>query len=153
MVEQKVALVTGASSGIGLATAGLLSSRGFRVFGTTRRRLIHDAPARSVELVPLEIEPGFTQTNIVQNGQVVSEPLSAYAEDHHRVVAAIQKSTTRGEAPVAVASVVLEALASRSPRLRYIAGREAKTISRLRKFVPSRLFDKGLYKQFGLETA
>src|SRR5438067_2008507 len=32
-----VAIVTGASSGIGLATANTLSSAGFRVFGTSRR--------------------------------------------------------------------------------------------------------------------
>jgi NAD(P)-dependent dehydrogenase (short-subunit alcohol dehydrogenase family) len=36
MSEQKVAIVTGISSGIGRATAGELAARGFRVFGTVR---------------------------------------------------------------------------------------------------------------------
>ena len=36
--EAGVVLVTGASSGIGRATAELLASRGFRVFGASRRR-------------------------------------------------------------------------------------------------------------------
>jgi NAD(P)-dependent dehydrogenase (short-subunit alcohol dehydrogenase family) len=36
MTEQKVAVVTGISSGIGKATAGELALRGFRVFGTVR---------------------------------------------------------------------------------------------------------------------
>jgi NAD(P)-dependent dehydrogenase (short-subunit alcohol dehydrogenase family) len=35
--QQRVVLVTGASSGIGLASASYLASRGFRVYGTSRR--------------------------------------------------------------------------------------------------------------------
>ncbi|RUW41356.1 MAG: SDR family NAD(P)-dependent oxidoreductase [Mesorhizobium sp.] len=35
-----VALVTGASSGIGLATANALRNAGFRVFGTSRRAAV-----------------------------------------------------------------------------------------------------------------
>ncbi|TGT53136.1 SDR family NAD(P)-dependent oxidoreductase, partial [Mesorhizobium sp. M00.F.Ca.ET.170.01.1.1] len=37
MTSPGVALVTGASSGIGLATAKALRDAGFRVFGTSRR--------------------------------------------------------------------------------------------------------------------
>jgi NAD(P)-dependent dehydrogenase (short-subunit alcohol dehydrogenase family) len=37
MLEQRVVLITGASSGLGLATASLLTSRGFKVFGTSRK--------------------------------------------------------------------------------------------------------------------
>jgi NAD(P)-dependent dehydrogenase (short-subunit alcohol dehydrogenase family) len=37
MSEQKVVLITGASSGIGRATAALLAERGFNVFGTSRK--------------------------------------------------------------------------------------------------------------------
>jgi NAD(P)-dependent dehydrogenase (short-subunit alcohol dehydrogenase family) len=37
MPEPRVVLVTGASSGFGLETAALLSQRGFRVFGTSRK--------------------------------------------------------------------------------------------------------------------
>src|SRR5262245_66270093 len=36
MIDNKVVLITGASSGMGRATAELLSGRGYRVFGTSR---------------------------------------------------------------------------------------------------------------------
>src|SRR6266478_5857639 len=36
MIENKVVLITGVSSGIGLQTARLLAERGARVFGTVR---------------------------------------------------------------------------------------------------------------------
>jgi NAD(P)-dependent dehydrogenase (short-subunit alcohol dehydrogenase family) len=271
MTQEKVVLVTGVSSGIGRATAALLSNRGFRVFGTMRRpgeangrlenvelvqldvrdgesvasclRTVHDKVGRinalvnnagytligSLEETSIEeakevfetnffgvlrmsqavlpfmreqgygrianigsvvgflpapyqgiyaaskhalegysesldhevrqfgirvsvIEPGFTRTKIAQNGQLVSGPLAAYAGDRNRVLDVVRESIANGEDPLRVASVVLEALTSRSPRLRYPAGRKAKFLSRLRKFAPSGLFDNGLRKQFGLQA-
>jgi NAD(P)-dependent dehydrogenase (short-subunit alcohol dehydrogenase family) len=272
MTGEKVALVTGVSSGIGRATATLLSERGFRVFGTMRRPSQTNGPLRNVEVVRLDvgdeesvrscvrsvldqagridalvnnagytligaleetsleeakkvfetnffgvlrmsqavlpmmreqgygrianvgsvagflpmpyqgiyaaskhalegysesldhevrqfgvrvsvIEPGFARTNIGQNSQLASQPLAAYDNDRNRIITAIRESIAKGEDPVRVASVILEALTSVSPRLRYLAGREARFISRLRKFAPSKLFDKGLRKQFRLDTA
>jgi NAD(P)-dependent dehydrogenase (short-subunit alcohol dehydrogenase family) len=43
--NQRVVLVTGASSGIGLACATHLAERGFRVYGTSRRVASHRGPA------------------------------------------------------------------------------------------------------------
>jgi hypothetical protein len=63
------------------------------------------------------------------------------------------KGIDNGAHPSTVALVVLKSLTSRSPRLRYPAGREAKFLSFLRNFAPSRLFDRGLRKQFRLEGA
>jgi NAD(P)-dependent dehydrogenase (short-subunit alcohol dehydrogenase family) len=49
----KVALVTGASSGIGQATAQLLAKAGYKVYGTSRRG--GDASTRSFEMLPLDV--------------------------------------------------------------------------------------------------
>jgi NAD(P)-dependent dehydrogenase (short-subunit alcohol dehydrogenase family) len=272
MDEKNVALVTGVSSGIGRATAELLSERGFKVFGTMRRPNGADAKPGPVELVQLDvrndesvvscvrtvldragridalvnnagyaligsleetsieeakelfetnffgvlrmtravlpimreqgrgrianigsvagflpmpyqgiyaaskhalegysesldhevrqfgirvsvIEPGFTRTNIADNARLAGQALAGYAAGRRHVVDTVRESTTKGEDPHRVATVVLEALASRSLRLRYLVGRQAKLISGLRKFAPDRLFDTGLRKQFRLDAA
>jgi NAD(P)-dependent dehydrogenase (short-subunit alcohol dehydrogenase family) len=98
------------------------------------------------------IEPGFTRTSIGQNGQLANQPLEAYASERNRVLDALRESIAKGENAVTVASVILEALTSRSPRVRYPAGRQAVLLSRLGKFAPAKLFDKGLRKQFGLQN-
>jgi len=52
-MEGKVAFVTGASSGIGEAVAQRLATAGYRVYGTSRRRV--EAGQRSFRMVPLDV--------------------------------------------------------------------------------------------------
>ena len=52
-MNMKIALVTGASSGIGQATAELLAKTGYKVYGTSRRG--GDASRRSFEMLPLDV--------------------------------------------------------------------------------------------------
>jgi len=63
MSQEKVALVTGVSSGIGRAIAGLLSRCGFRVFGTARG---NEGAKRSLEDVGLD-------SNGVRHGYLLSQ--------------------------------------------------------------------------------
>src|SRR5260370_19396730 len=55
MSQEKVALATGVSSGIGRAIAGLLSRHGFRVFGTARGNGGAKRALENVELVHLDV--------------------------------------------------------------------------------------------------
>jgi NAD(P)-dependent dehydrogenase (short-subunit alcohol dehydrogenase family) len=52
-MKNKIALVTGASSGIGEATAKRLTQAGFKVYGTSRRGA--QAGAREYEMLPLDV--------------------------------------------------------------------------------------------------
>ena len=61
MAESKVVLITGASSGIGKATADMLTNKGFRVYGTSRRCSYDDvaeadgAAGGFLRMIPLEL--------------------------------------------------------------------------------------------------
>src|SRR5262245_34089783 len=54
MSDQRVVLITGASSGVGQSTARLLSQRGYRVFGTSRDPARAE-PISGVELLSLDV--------------------------------------------------------------------------------------------------
>lgn len=54
MAEQRVVLVTGASSGVGQATARLLAQRGYKVFGTSRN-LVRSGDTPGVTMVALDV--------------------------------------------------------------------------------------------------
>src|SRR5258706_10639921 len=64
MAPPKVALVTGASSGIGQATASLLAQHGYEVFGTSRQPAQHSADGFT--LLPLDINSEESVQRCVQ---------------------------------------------------------------------------------------
>jgi len=64
-MNSSVALITGVSSGIGRATAELMSRNGFRTIGTARRVADTSAPA-GVELVTLDVTDEASVQNCVQ---------------------------------------------------------------------------------------
>lgn len=65
MSDQKVVLITGASSGIGSATAEHLVSRGYRVFGTARSPQRTATPS-GVSLLPLDVTVASSVSRAVQ---------------------------------------------------------------------------------------
>jgi short-subunit dehydrogenase len=96
------------------------------------------------------IEPAFTRSAFDQSALKPDLQLSEYDEARVRIDALVQHAMATGDLPEVVAeTVVLAATASR-PKRRYPAGKAAKQISVLRRFVPAGLFDKSLRKQFGL---
>ena len=64
MTNQKVVLITGASSGIGQATAHLLAAKGFTVFGTSRKP---DTNVRPYRMLPLDVRSDTSVQTAVQS--------------------------------------------------------------------------------------
>jgi NAD(P)-dependent dehydrogenase (short-subunit alcohol dehydrogenase family) len=64
MYEPKAVLITGASSGVGRATAQLLSRSGYRVFGTSRNP-IQAQPLEGVEMLPLDVRSNTSVASCV----------------------------------------------------------------------------------------
>jgi hypothetical protein len=62
----------------------------------------------------------------------------------------LRKAIATGDAPDVVATTILEAATASRPRRRYAAGKMARQVSFLRRFVPESAFDKSLRKQNGL---
>lgn len=71
MEAPRTALVTGASSGIGAATAALLARSGFRVFGTSRRETATAAEPAGVTMLKLDVRDDLSVGDCI--GKVLAE--------------------------------------------------------------------------------
>jgi NAD(P)-dependent dehydrogenase (short-subunit alcohol dehydrogenase family) len=65
MIENKVTLITGVSSGIGRATAQLFAERGALVFGTVRN-VAHAQPIAGVELICMDVTDVGTVNDAIE---------------------------------------------------------------------------------------
>ncbi|MCK1721504.1 SDR family NAD(P)-dependent oxidoreductase [Bradyrhizobium sp. 141] len=114
-----VALITGASSGIGLATARALRRDGFRVFGTSRKPAANTSDGVTMLVCDVTDEPS---------------------------VQAVVDDVEMGDAPEVVADMVVKAATAATPRRRYTAGKVARQVSLMRRFLPESFVDRGLRK-------
>lgn len=127
---------------------GMYSASKFAVEGYTE--------ALRLELKPLNvhvslIEPGFLKTPMMDKRQVAAERIDAYEPWRQRAFNAIRASEETGPGPDLVAATVLKVISSTTPRLRYVIGRQANVISRLRQFLPESAFETGVRNTFKLD--
>ncbi|UZW53910.1 hypothetical protein NUH86_10170 [Sphingobium sp. JS3065] len=62
----------------------------------------------------------------------------------------MRTSIKAGDNPNVVAAAIVKAATDPSPKARYAAGKMARKVSLLRRFVPAPAFDKSLRKLHGL---
>jgi short-subunit dehydrogenase len=208
---QRVAIVTGAATGIGEATARALHAAGYRVFGTYRKlpatkgksvfdvnlfgvirmtkavlplmrqqrsgRIVNissvmglipspfmalysaskhavegysqalDHEVRDCGVRVVLVEPGYTRTTFESNALAADQHSEHYALGRANAEAVLRTEVAKADPPEVVAGTVVTAATAAKPQLRYTAGRDATTVSLLRRFVPASAFDKSLRKR------
>jgi len=96
------------------------------------------------------VEPAYTRTSFEGNAYHGDQQLDVYQLARSNAEAAFRDAMKNGDAPELVASAVVKAATAATPRRRYAAGRTARQVSLLRRFVPESAFDRSLRKQMGL---
>jgi NAD(P)-dependent dehydrogenase (short-subunit alcohol dehydrogenase family) len=151
MRRQKHGQIVNISSLSGLTPIpfmGMYSASKFAVEGYTE--------ALRLELKPLDIhvsqiEAGFLNSPMMDKRQVAAERIADYEPWRQRAFKAIRDSEEKGLRPEVIAETVLKILASPAPRLRYVIGRQANVVSRLKRFFPERAFEMGARSTFKLD--
>lgn len=96
------------------------------------------------------IEPAYTKTNFDANQLEADAKLDEYSEVRSAMNKKLVDEVAKGDEPIVVANAVLKAALASRPRVRYTAGRVARQLYVLRKYVPGFLMDSALRKDFGL---
>ena len=93
------------------------------------------------------VEPAYTRTSFEENLGRPDQSLDIYDSARAGMNAILRKALETGDAPEVVARTVLKAATDSVPKGRYTAGKMARQVSLLRRFVPASVFDKSLRKQ------
>jgi NAD(P)-dependent dehydrogenase (short-subunit alcohol dehydrogenase family) len=89
------------------------------------------------------VEPGIIRTNFFDNilkAKRAADPASPYSELLQRRINRVKTMFENGTAPEEVAKVILKAITSITPDLRYLVGSDANSLIEKRKNVPERKF-------------
>ncbi len=98
------------------------------------------------------IEPSFMHTNLEKNGHVSTNLIHAYERLRSRAFRFFQRSVDSGFDPLTTVRIILSAIESESPRLRYRAGKKAKWIPRMKSILPMTQFEAGFRRHMKLDT-
>jgi NAD(P)-dependent dehydrogenase (short-subunit alcohol dehydrogenase family) len=93
------------------------------------------------------VEPGYTRTTFESNALAADQKSEHYALARANAEAVMRSEIAKADPPEVVAETVVTAATAANPQLRYPAGRDATTVSLLRRFVPTSAFDKSLRKR------
>ena len=147
MRQQRSGRIVNISSVMGLIPSpfmGLYSSSKHAVEGYSQA-LDHEVRGRGIRVVL--VEPGYTRTTFESNALAADQQSEHYAVGRANAEAVLRTEIAKADPPEVVAGTVVTAATAAKPQLRYTAGRDATTVSLLRRFVPAAAFDKSLRKR------
>lgn len=96
------------------------------------------------------VEPAYTRTSFDGNVYRPDRQLDDYRSARTNAERVMRDAMKAADSPELVASAVLKASTDANPHRRYAAGRTARQVSLLRRFVPESAFDRSLRKQMRL---
>jgi NAD(P)-dependent dehydrogenase (short-subunit alcohol dehydrogenase family) len=134
---------------------GFIPAPYFGLYSSTKHAVEGYSESLDHELRPfgirvISVEPAYTRTSFEDNLAKPDQLLDIYESARAGMNVVVRKAMERGDAPEVVAETVLAAATDPAPKKRYAAGKMARQVSFLRRFVPASAFDKSLRKQLGL---
>ena len=96
-------------------------------------------------------EAGFLRTPMMRHRQVAATRIAEYDTWRERALSAIRAAEENAPGPELVAETLLDIISSPAPRLRYLIGSQAKSVSRLRRWLPAGMYERGLRRTFSLD--
>jgi len=151
MRQQKQGQIINISSLAGVSSIpfmGIYSASKFALEGYTK--------ALRQEVSPFNIhvslaEPGFLKTPMMNKRQVSTAQHKEYEPWRQRAFNAIRDHEHKAPGPELVAQTILRILASKTPRLRYVIGSQAKVLTWLQWFLPEGAYERGVRSTFRLD--
>jgi NAD(P)-dependent dehydrogenase (short-subunit alcohol dehydrogenase family) len=150
MRRQRAGRIVNISSVMGLIPApfmALYSASKHAVEGYSES-LDHETRSAGIRVVL--VEPAYTRTSFEGNVYQADQRLDLYQSARTNAEGVLREAMKSADSPELVASAVVKASTAATPHRRYTAGRMARQISLLRRFVPASAFDKSLRKQMRL---
>ena len=105
-----------------------------------------DHEVREYGIRVLLVEPAYTRTGLDAKAIQPDAPLPIYAEQRNVFDGVMAHAMADGDDPAIVARAIVAAATDPRPKLRYTAGPTAGRVSALRRFVPTRVFDRQIRK-------
>ena len=109
-----------------------------------------DHETRSSGIRVVLVEPAYTRTSFDGNVYQADKQLDVYQSARTNAEGVVRDEMKGADTPELVADAVVKAATDVNPSQRYAAGRRARQVSLLRRFVPGSAFDKSLRKQWRL---
>jgi NAD(P)-dependent dehydrogenase (short-subunit alcohol dehydrogenase family) len=150
MRRQRTGRIVNISSVMGLIPAPFMAlySASKHALEGYSESLDHEIRGSGVRVVL--VEPAYTRTAFEGNVYQADEQLDVYQSARTNAEGVLRDGMKTADTPEMVASAVVKASTEASPHRRYAAGRTARQVSLLRRFVPESAFDRSLRKQMRL---
>jgi NAD(P)-dependent dehydrogenase (short-subunit alcohol dehydrogenase family) len=151
MRQQKRGHIINVSSFSGLSPIpflGIYSASKFALEGYTEA-LRHEVKPFNIHVSLAEA--AFLKTPMMNHRQLAAKRMTEYDPWRQRALNAIRAYEEKGPGPELVAETLLEIISSRTPRLRYVIGQQAKSVNRLRRFLPAGMYEQGVRRTFWLD--